>query len=70
MELQFFAVLDQRVELFLQGFLVFLDVSILIETGFNLGVPVFPVFDFSQSAFQDSVDTIVFNLQIGDLCVI
>jgi hypothetical protein len=51
MELQFFTVLDQRIEFFFQGFLVFLDVCILIETGFNLGVPVFPVFDFSQSAF-------------------
>lgn len=70
MELQFLAVLDQRVELFFQGFLVFLDVCVLIETGFNLGVPVFPVFDFSQSAFQNSVDTVVFDFQIGDLCVV
>jgi hypothetical protein len=69
-ELQFLAVLDQRVELFLQGLLVFLDVSILIEAGFNLRVPVFPVFDFSKSAFQNSVDTIVFDFQIGNLCVV
>ncbi len=51
MELQLFAVLDQRVELFLQGFLVLLDVRVLIEAGFDLSVSVFPVFDFSQSAF-------------------
>jgi hypothetical protein len=60
-ELQFLAVLNERVELLLQRLFVLLDICILIQTGLNLGISVFPLLDLSETTLKNPVDAIVLD---------
>ena len=60
-ELQFLAVLNERVELLLQGLFVLLHICILIQTGLNLGISVFPLLDLCETTLKNPVDAIVLD---------
>lgn len=62
MELELLTVLNQIIELLLQGFLILLYISILIELGLDLSIPILPLLDLAKSALQNTSNAIILEL--------
>ena len=64
-KLEFLVVFNLRVKFLLKSPLVLLHVCILIDFSLKLGITIFPLFNLSESTFQDSIDSIVLYFQVA-----